>query len=60
MRQSPRGRWVAIGLGIAAIPIFFVGRAWKHQSDLKRQAAAEPFRIAGNLYYVVREGQPGA
>ena len=52
MRRSTRGHWLAIALGIAAIPIFFVGRQWKHQSDLKGQAAAEPFRIAGNLYYV--------
>ena len=47
-----RRRWLALALGLAAIPIFFVGRQWKHQSDLKGQAAAEPFRIAGNLYYV--------
>jgi hypothetical protein len=41
--------WLIVLLGLAAIPLFFLGREWKHQGDLKGQAHAEPFRIAGNL-----------
>jgi metallo-beta-lactamase class B len=52
MRNVTWRRWLMIGLGLAAIPIFFLGREWKHRSDLKGQGPAEPFRIAGNLYYV--------
>ena len=52
MRHLTRRHWLAIVVGLAAIPIFFLGREWKHRSDMKGQAAAEPFRIAGNLYYV--------
>ena len=41
MRHLTWRQWLAIGLSLAAIPIFFVGREWKHRSDMKGQGAAE-------------------
>ena len=39
-------------LGLAAAPVVFLGKKWKEKADLHGQAPAEPFRIAGNFYYV--------
>jgi len=33
-------------------PVLFVGAQWKAKGDRKGQEAVEPFRIAGNFYYV--------
>lgn len=44
--------WLFVLLGLAAIAVVFLGREWKDRADLKGQGPAEPFRIAGNLYYV--------
>jgi len=42
---------VLIGLAAVVVPILF--RAWRGAIERSREAqAAEPFRIAGNLYYV--------
>src|ERR1017187_10425762 len=52
MRRMTTRPWLVVLAGLAAIPLVFLGREWKHRSDMKGQAPAEPFRIAGNLYYV--------
>jgi len=39
-------------LGVVAALAVFLGRLWKADSDRGGQKYAEPFRIAGNLYYV--------
>lgn len=39
-------------LGLAAALALFLGGKWKASSDRGGQRPAEPFRIAGNLYYV--------
>jgi metallo-beta-lactamase class B len=40
-------------LVVSVAPAILLGRAWKSAVDRSRQAqAAEPFRIAGNFYYI--------
>ena len=39
-------------VGLAAAPAVFLGRAWKAKADRHGQEPAEPFRIAGNFYYI--------
>lgn len=45
-------RRILIALGIAAALLAWLGVKWKEVSDRGGQRPAEPFRIAGNLYYV--------
>jgi metallo-beta-lactamase class B len=47
-----RRRGLAVLLAIAAPLAVFLGMKWKASSDHGGQRPAEPFRIAGNLYYV--------
>jgi metallo-beta-lactamase class B len=51
-RRLTRRRILLGLLALAAIPLFLLGRAWKTASDNGGQQFAEPFRIAGNFYYV--------
>jgi metallo-beta-lactamase class B len=39
-------------LGLSVAPAVFLGRVWKANADRGGQQPAEPFRIAGNFYYV--------
>jgi metallo-beta-lactamase class B len=39
-------------LGLSIAPAVYLGRLWKVEADRGGQQPAEPFRIAGNLYYV--------
>lgn len=39
-------------VAMAVAPAVFLGRAWYAKGSLHGQQPAEPFRIAGNLYYV--------
>jgi metallo-beta-lactamase class B len=39
-------------LALSVAPAVFLGRIWKANADRGGQQPAEPFRIAGNLYYV--------
>jgi metallo-beta-lactamase class B len=39
-------------LGLVAVLAMILGRMWKANADRGGQQPAEPFRIAGNLYYV--------
>lgn len=51
--RSLRSRDVLVILiALSIVPAVTVGRMWKAKSALKGQAVAEPFRIAGNFYYV--------
>ncbi|MEO8226946.1 MAG: subclass B3 metallo-beta-lactamase [Gemmatimonadota bacterium] len=47
-----RRRLVAGVLVVVAISLIFLGRAWKDSTNRGGQQYAEPFRIAGNFYYV--------
>jgi metallo-beta-lactamase class B len=50
-RRTKRRRLVVV-LGLAAVGVAFLFRAWKANSARGGQLYAEPFRIAGSLYYV--------
>ena len=39
-------------IGLAGAPAVFVGSRWKAKAEQKGQEPVEPFRIAGNFYYV--------
>ena len=55
-RRTPgrltRRRWVTIVLGVVGVLLVYLGAKWKESSDRGGQLPAEPFRIAGNFYYV--------
>lgn len=51
-RNLVRRRWLGVLLGLVAALAVFLGGKWKASSDRGGQQPAEPFRIAGNLYYV--------
>jgi metallo-beta-lactamase class B len=51
-RSLARRPWLLVLLGLAAALAVFLGGKWKAASDRGGQQPAEPFRIAGNLYYV--------
>ena len=50
MRYIPRRRWLLVLLGLV-LALVFVGR-WLNATKIGGQQPAEPFRIAGNFYYV--------
>ena len=52
MRQRTKRELLAFVLVLAAILAVFLVRLWKTTVDANGSAPAEPFRIAGNLYYV--------
>jgi len=52
MRRLSRRAWLIILLALAAIPAVFLFGRWREASNRGGQKPAEPFRIAGNLYYV--------
>jgi metallo-beta-lactamase class B len=52
LRRLMKPRWRLIPLGLAAAFVVFLFIKWKGASDRGGQRYAEPFRIAGNLYYV--------
>ena len=52
MRHLGTRRWLVVPLGLVVALAVFLGRSWKASSDRGGQKPAEPFRIAGNLYYV--------
>jgi metallo-beta-lactamase class B len=51
-RQVTWRHVAAIVLGLVAVTIPVLGRVWKINGDRGGQQPAEPFRIAGNFYYV--------
>jgi len=52
MRRLTRRPWVMVVLGLAAALLVFLFLKWKANSDRGGQLYAEPFRIAGDFYYV--------
>ena len=52
LRRLTTRRWLVVLLGLVATLVVLLGRQWKADSDRGGQKPAEPFRIAGNLYYV--------
>jgi metallo-beta-lactamase class B len=52
LRHLLKGIGLAVLLGIAAAVVVFVGGRWREAAHRGGQQPAEPFRIAGNLYYV--------
>jgi len=52
LRNLTRRRWLVVLLGVlSALAVVLVGR-WLNATKRGGQEPAEPFRIAGNLYYV--------
>jgi metallo-beta-lactamase class B len=52
MRRLTRRPWLLVLLGLAAALVVFLFGKWKEAGNQGGQKYAEPFRIAGNLYYV--------
>jgi len=56
MRQFTKRRWQVVVLGAAATLVVAVGIQWRAAITRNRSVPDEPFRIAGNLYYVGATG----
>jgi metallo-beta-lactamase class B len=52
MRRLTGRPWLIVVLGLAAALVVFLFGKWREGSNQGGQKYAEPFRIAGNLYYV--------
>jgi metallo-beta-lactamase class B len=52
LRHLTRRDVLVLLFGLSVAPAVFLGRIWKANADRGGQAPAEPFRIAGNFYYV--------
>ncbi len=52
MRHLTRRELLILLIALLAAPAVFVGTKWKEEAARHGQGAAEPFRIAGNFYYV--------
>lgn len=56
MRRPARKQWLLIVMGAAATLVVFLGFQWNAAIERNRSVPDEPFRIAGNLYYVGSTG----
>lgn len=56
MTRRSRRRWPLILLGMAATLVLVLGTLWRSAIKRNRSIPDEPFRIAGNLYYVGATG----
>jgi metallo-beta-lactamase class B len=52
MRQLTKGNVAVLILALSIAPMVFLARMWKTAVDRSGPGPAEPFRIAGNFYYV--------
>jgi metallo-beta-lactamase class B len=52
VRQLTTQNVLVLILAVSIAPALIVGRMWKAKADMKGQQPAEPFRIAGNFYYI--------
>ena len=52
MRLLPERRWLRVLLGVATVLAVVLYGKWRDVTNRGGQQYAEPFRIAGNLYYV--------
>ena len=56
MRLRIERRWLVVLLGTATILVVVLGTLWRSAIKKNRSVPDEPFRIAGNLYYVGATG----
>ena len=56
MPRRTRRRWPLIVLGVVAVLVVILGLQWRASIRRNRSIPDEPFRIAGNLYYVGATG----
>jgi metallo-beta-lactamase class B len=49
-------RWVKVLLGVGVLIVVVLGTLWRSAIERNRSIPDEPFRIAGNLYYVGHTG----
>lgn len=56
MRLRIRRRWLVGLLGMATIIVVVLGTLWRSAIRKNRSVPDEPFRVAGNLYYVGATG----
>lgn len=56
MRRFIKRRWLAVLLGVAVALVVVPGTLWRSAIKRNRSIPDEPFRIAGNLYYVGHTG----
>ena len=56
MARLTKRSWLLIALGVVAALIVFAGSQWRAAIKRNRSVPDEPFRIAGNLYYVGATG----
>jgi metallo-beta-lactamase class B len=52
LRHLTRRRWLMVLLGLTVVVAVVLFAKWRDASNRGGQKPAEPFRIAGNLYYV--------
>jgi metallo-beta-lactamase class B len=52
MRRLTRRHWLLVSLGLVSVLLVFLFVQWREASRRGGQKYAEPFRIAGNFYYV--------
>jgi hypothetical protein len=52
LRQRTKHAVLVLLVGLAAILVPILFRAWKAAGERGGQGPAEPFRIAGNLYFI--------
>jgi metallo-beta-lactamase class B len=52
LRSLTNRELLVLLVALAVAPAVFLGTKWKTKADLHGQQPAEPFRIAGNFYYV--------
>ena len=56
MRRLGRKRWLLIVTGVGGTLVVILGFQWNAAIERNRSVPDEPFRIAGNLYYVGSTG----
>src|SRR5687768_15685354 len=56
MPQLIKRRWLVVLLGAATALVVVLGMSWRSAITRNRSVPDEPFRIAGNLYYVGATG----
>lgn len=56
MRHLIKRRWLVVLLGAATTLVVVLGMLWRSAIKRNRSVPDEPFRIAGNLYYVGATG----
>ncbi len=58
LRRVLRSRWLRVLVGFGAVLVLVLGTLWRSAIKRNRSIPDEPFRIAGDLYYVGHTGMP--